>query len=142
MPEVSFYILPTASLQERDVFACKLAEKAYRLGIYSVILTSSEDHSKILDDLLWTFRANSFIPHQIALNSSTDYRQQILITVDQTKLPESQALINLSQQIPVQWQRFNRILEIMHQDDDILAAGRVSYRQYQQAEAVLSTHKL
>ncbi|MGR9012177.1 MAG: DNA polymerase III subunit chi [Gammaproteobacteria bacterium] len=65
MAEVSFYILPTESLEDRYLFACKLIEKAYRSGSYCYVLTDSAEQSRLIDDLLWTFRAGSFIPHQI-----------------------------------------------------------------------------
>lgn len=142
MPEISFYILASSSLQERDVFICKLAEKAYRQGVFSVILTASETHSKILDDLLWTFRASSFIPHQIAPHNGAAYPKQIFISADPTKLPTSATLINVSQQLPAEWAHFERILEILHQDDACLTAGRTRYRYYQQVGAALTTHKL
>jgi DNA polymerase III subunit chi len=142
MLEVSFYILPSASLQERDVLICKLAEKAYRQGIYSVILTASEAHSKLLDDLLWTLRANSFIPHQIISENNVDYPKQILISADMTCLPKNSTLINVSQQTPSQPLQFERILEIVHQESLCLAAGRERYRHYQAVGAKLTTHKL
>ena len=65
MPEVSFYILPSESQEERYLFACKLIEKAYRSGHFCYVLTDDAEQSQILDDLLWTFRAGSFIPHQV-----------------------------------------------------------------------------
>lgn len=142
MLEVSFYILPSASLQDRDVFVCKLAEKAYRQGTYCQILTASEVHSKILDDLLWTFRANSFIPHQISAPNNRCLPKQILISADQAHLPASTTLINLSQQIPTSLSDFNRVLEIVHHEEHCLMTSRERYRHYQQAGAKLSTHKL
>ena len=72
MPEISFYVLPTESTQERQLFACKLVEKAYRSGVFSYVLTDSLEQSQQLDDLLWTFRAGSFIPHQIYTDQLPD----------------------------------------------------------------------
>jgi len=70
--EVSFYILPTESLDDRYLFACKLIEKAYRSGSFCYVLTDSAEQSRIIDDLLWTFRAGSFIPHQIYTGEPPD----------------------------------------------------------------------
>lgn len=140
MLEVSFYILPTTSLPDRDLFLCKLAEKAYRQGVYSAILTASETHSQVLDDLLWSFRANSFIPHQIT--STNNNPQQILIGAHPALLTTHSALINVSSQSLQQPLEFERILEIVHQDSADITAGRERYRQYQQLGAKLTTHKL
>jgi len=65
MPDVSFYILASESQQERHLFACKLIEKIYRSGQSCYVLTDNAEQSQQIDDLLWTFRAGSFIPHQI-----------------------------------------------------------------------------
>jgi DNA polymerase-3 subunit chi len=65
MAEISFYILPSELTQERDEFACKLIEKAYRSGCFCYVLTDNVAQSQKIDDLLWTFRAGSFIPHQM-----------------------------------------------------------------------------
>jgi DNA polymerase-3 subunit chi len=142
MPEVSFYILPSASWQERYLFTCKLAEKIYRQQIYSFILTDSEAHSDIMDNLLWTFRASSFVPHQIYAKSSVSELKQVLIGSDPALLPQGATLINLSQYYPEQLNKFERILEVLNQEDAILQAGRNRYRQYQQAGVKLTTHKL
>ena len=142
MPDICFYILPSSSLQERDIFTCKLVEKAYRQGVYSVILTASDAHSTHMDDVLWTFRASSFIPHQLYAKNSVVEQDQILISADQSCLPQGSTLINVSQRIPEQLDRFERILEILHQDEQVLQSGRDRYKQYQQTGANLTTHKL
>ena len=96
MAEVSFYILSSALLQERYLFACKLIEKAYRNGQFCYILTDSDEQSQLLDDLLWTFRAGSFIPHEIYTGQAPSTDKVILI--GSIKAPEhSQGLLfNLS----------------------------------------------
>ena len=142
MPEISFYILSTASVAERDIFVCKLVEKAYRQGVYSGILTASSAHSQIMDDLLWTYHPARFIPHQQLDSSREQDIQQIGISDDLTCLSTFRVLVNISQQLPQRWSAYERILEILHEDDGVLAAGRARYRQYQQAEATLTTHKL
>ncbi|NOT85846.1 MAG: DNA polymerase III subunit chi [Methylococcaceae bacterium] len=142
MLEVSFYILPSPSLSERDLLTCKLAEKAYRQGVYSFILTASEAHSNIMDDLLWTFRANSFIPHQIVSGPNAAPPNAILISHELAYLQQTSILISLSQQFPQPLTGFKRILDILLQDDDTLQSGRARYRQYQQAGATVTTHKL
>jgi DNA polymerase III subunit chi len=142
MLEVSFYILPSASLPERDLFTCKLVEKAYRQGVYSFILTTSMEHIQIMDDLLWTFRPNSFVPHQCYANRQASDLQQVLISAALSDVPQGATLINLSPQYPEPLTHFDRILEIINQEPQILQAGRNRYRQYQQADAKLTTHKL
>ncbi|MEZ5578324.1 MAG: DNA polymerase III subunit chi [Candidatus Competibacteraceae bacterium] len=44
--------------------ACRLADKAYGLGHTVYLFTASEARAAALDDLLWTFRQDSFVPHE------------------------------------------------------------------------------
>ena len=142
MLEVSFYILSEAYATGQDVFACKLAEKGFRLGTCSVIYTESEAHSKSMDDLLWTFRNTSFVPHQIYNGQSPVNDRQIFICTGFLPALESMTVINLAPLCPKEFERCARILEIVGSDDNAKQAGRQRYRHYQQAGAKLVTHNL
>ena len=142
MAEVSFYILSSALLQERYLFACKLIEKAYRNGQFCYILTDSDEQSQLLDDLLWTFRAGSFIPHEIYTGQAPSTDKVILI--GSIKAPEhSQGLLfNLSSKYPEDISNTKRILEILDNCEITKAAARNRYRQYQQAGMSVTTHNM
>ena len=142
MAEVSFYILSSALLEERYLFACKLIEKAYRNGQFCYILTDSDEQSQLLDDLLWTFRAGSFIPHEIYTGQAPSSDKVILI--GSVKAPEhSQGLLfNLSSKYPEDISNTKRILEILDNCEITKAAARNRYRQYQQAGMSVTTHNM
>ena len=93
MPEISFYLLPTSSGQDRDLFVCKLIEKAYRHGEYPYVLTGSPEHSQKIDDLLWTFRPGSFIPHQTYTGELPEFNREILIGAAQPQNPDKTSLL-------------------------------------------------
>lgn len=141
MAEVSFYILPTESLQDRYLFACKLIEKAYRSGSYCYVLTDSAEQSRIIDDLLWTFRAGSFIPHQLYSGEQPELEQVILI--GSLDAPENwqKVLFNLSSRYPDIGPQTERILEILDNSETTKEAGRNRYRQYQQSGMKVTTYK-
>lgn len=141
MTEITFYVLATASTQDRWWFACKLIEKVYRNGHACYVLTDTEEEAHILDDLLWTFRPGSFIPHQFYDGSLPDQEQVIPIGTAQP--PEQyKSIVNLSSQCPQQWERVDRVLEILDASETSKAAGRDRYRQYQQAGTDITIHKL
>ncbi|MDO9047717.1 MAG: DNA polymerase III subunit chi [Methylobacter sp.] len=141
MAEVSFYILPTESLEDRYLFACKLIEKAYRSGSFCYVLTDSAEQSRTIDDLLWTFRAGSFIPHQIYTGEPPDTEKVILI--GSLDAPEywQKILFNLSSRYPDVGPQTGRILEILDNSETTKEAGRNRYRRYQQSGMTVTTHK-
>lgn len=140
MAEISFYILPTASTHERYLFVCKLLEKIYRGGQPCYVLTDTDAQSQRLDDLLWTFRAGSFIPHQLYQDHTvvTPY-QKVLIGSSPAPQGWDKLIINLSSQSV---HSIERVLEILDNSESTKAAGRLRYRAYQQAGDTISTHQL
>lgn len=142
MPEVSFYLLPTESTQERHLFACKLIEKAYRSGAFAYVLTDSLEQSQQLDDLLWTFRAGSFVPHQSYQNTIPEQSNTVLIGTSEPPKQWQNTLINLSSQLPKNFQNAEKVLEILDNSEICKENGRQRYRQYQQAGIEVVTHKL
>jgi DNA polymerase-3 subunit chi len=141
MAEVSFYILPTESLKDRYLFACKLIEKAYRSGCFCYVMTDSAEQSQELDDLLWTFRAGSFIPHQIYTGEPPEIEKVILIGSLDAPEHWQNTLFNLSSRYPEFGSQTGRILEILDNSENTKAAGRERYRQYQQSGMKITTHK-
>lgn len=144
MAEVSFYILPSESTQERYLFACKLIEKAYRSGHFCYVLTDSAEQSQKIDDLLWTFRAGSFIPHQLYTGDIPSILNAKVILIGSLKVPEhwQKTVINLSSHCPEEPGKIERIFEILDNSEAIKALGRNRYRQYQQSGIDITTHKI
>jgi DNA polymerase III subunit chi len=142
MPEISFYLLPTSSGQDRDLYVCKLIEKAYRHGDYPFVLTGSPEHSQKIDDLLWTFRPGSFIPHQTYTGELPEFKQVILIGAAQPPDSRGNIIINLSPECPVAFLTAQRILEVIENNEEAKASGRNRYRHYQQAGLEIVTHNI
>ena len=65
MARVDFYVLEQADNQARLRLACRLAEKAWQQKQQVLLLAPGADDARTLDDLLWTFRDRSFVPHEI-----------------------------------------------------------------------------
>jgi DNA polymerase-3 subunit chi len=145
MPEASFYILPTHSISDRFIFACKLIEKAYRSGQFCYIYTDSLQQSQKMDSLLWTFRENSFIPHQLyddVNNKAPDYHQTVLIGTQPAPENWQKLIFNLSSNYPSDLIKTERILEILDNNEALKQAGRQRFRQYKQDGFTVSTHKI
>lgn len=142
MPEINFYVLPTESTQERYLFACKLIEKAYRSGVFAYVLTDALEQSQFIDDLLWTFRAGSFVPHQIYTGELPTIENTVLIGSSPPPEHWQQTVINLSSQCPQDFQQAERILEILDNSEETKTWGRNRYRRYQQAGIEITTHKM
>ncbi|MCH9699183.1 MAG: DNA polymerase III subunit chi [Gammaproteobacteria bacterium] len=145
MTEASFYILQSSQSNARYVLACRIAEKAYKLDQQVFILTGSDELTVMIDNLLWSFRQGSFIPHltQSALiqNNQTQLPNTVVIGTDCTRT-DAGVLINLSEQLPEKIDTFQRIAEIVDQNAQVIQAGRERYKAYQSKNISLTTHHL
>jgi DNA polymerase-3 subunit chi len=74
--EVWFYHLERSGL---DQVLPDLLEKTLKRGWRAVVRTSAEDRIEALDNWLWTYRDDAFLPHGTAEEPNAD-RQPILIT--------------------------------------------------------------
>lgn len=145
MTESVFYILNSSQPRERYIVACKITEKAYKLGKHVFILTSTAEESQALDNLLWSFKQGSFIPHEIVDNTQQQTIEPLpnSVLIDaSTSTTSATVLINLSTELPDNMDRFERIVEIIDQDVQIKQAGRQRYKAYQSNNFQLKTHNL
>jgi DNA polymerase-3 subunit chi len=144
MPRVAFYVIQDGSPDDRLRLACKLTDKAYHLGHRIYIQAQSAEQARRLDDLLWTFRAGSFLPHALAPQAEPS-DHPILIGVDAEPPAEAaaaQVLINLSDQVPPFYARFERVAEIPGIDEAGRRAGRERFKFYRDQGCALETHTL
>ena len=139
MSRVDFYVLGASGSRARDHFACRLAEKAWKQDNAVFIRVSNLDAARQLDEMMWTFRDGSFVPHDIVGTSS----QPAPISIG-TDHPEVSAdlLINLTDAVPDDAGSFARVAEIVTSDDDSKARSRQRFSAYRDAGHELQTHKL
>lgn len=141
MPKLDFYVLSEGDSQTRFQLACRLTEKAYRNQHRVYIHTENEAAAHQLDELLWTYREESFLPHNL-VGEGPDPTPPIQIGF--TLKPENQRdiLINLDMQIPSFYEQFNRVLEIVPNDPQFQERAREHYRIYRTKGYEITTHKL
>ena len=139
MPQIDFYILPSPLPAARLEFACKLVEKAWRLGHNIHVHCSDAVQRDALDERLWAFKGESFVPH----NSSLD-NADAPITLGLADSPGKHVdlLVNLDLKVPGFFERFSRIAEIVVQDPAIRQAARESFRFYRERGYPLQDHRL
>lgn len=139
MTRIDFYVGKTSSLQARLLLACKVVVKAHQQKLHTYIHTDNAVTNAKLDDLLWTFHDISFIPH--ALAPSRD-EARVLIGHDYEPMENCDLLINLSNEIPNFFSRFERLAEILDQEQPVIHAGRKRYQFYRDRGYNLEYHQL
>jgi len=141
MARVDFYILENADAQARLKLACRLAEKAWLQSQKVLLLTPDSADAQALDEMLWTFRDRSFVPHEI-YSPDRPPRASVLIS-DSAQIPaEVDVLINLRDEVPEGFERFSRIVEPVDGDPARRQSGRDRYRFYRERGLAPDSHQV
>ena len=143
MPRVDFYLIAEQTAQARHLLACRLIEKAYSFNHSVYVLTDSAADSQLIDALLWTYREESFIPHNI-VTPADKAAPPIQIGHGKQTAPENQRdiLINLGETIPIFYTQFQRVIEIVLNDAQQQSKGREHFRLYREQSCQLELHDL
>lgn len=120
-------------------YACRLLRKAYLAG-QPVVVLAEPARLRALDERLWTFSPLDFIPH-CAVDSPHAADTPIVLTADLYQAPHHHVLLNLGAAVPMQFARFERLLEVVGNAPDELAAGRERYRFYRDRGYALNNYK-
>jgi DNA polymerase III subunit chi len=137
--QIDFYILPETTSEARWLFACRLIDKVQRMGMRVLVAVDSEAEARQLDELLWTFKPESFIPHQL-INSGKP--TPVEITFTQEAGDHQNLLLNLSKTTPTYFSRFERMSEVVIQEAESLAASRARFSFYKSRGYPIETRKL
>ncbi|KAB2935748.1 MAG: DNA polymerase III subunit chi [Candidatus Contendobacter sp.] len=141
MPRIDFYVLPDHRDNGRALLACRLADKAYNLGHTVYILAASDAQATALDDLLWTFRQDSFTPHERYPLTGEESSPVLVGTVLPAEAT-AQVLINFTDNLPEGFERYERVVELVDQTPDVLMQSRERFKQYRERGCAPETHKL
>jgi len=140
---VDFYVLKSATAQQRRAFACRLTEKAYLLDCRVLILNENLADAQALDDLLWTFNERSFVPHAVSVDArSADPGTPVHLVLELDAAPAADLLVNLSDRLPAHLERFGRVAEIIDADEERRRLGRERFKSYRDLKLPLKTHQL
>lgn len=140
MARIDFYVLSQTGEQARQTFACRLAEKAYRLNNTVHIETSNRTDANRVDELLWTFRDGSFVPHHVV--GGADLDSPVTIGCESDATTPKDLLINLSNDIPAIIESFPRIAELVSSDQDCKQRSRKRYAAYRDQGHEIDTHNV
>jgi DNA polymerase-3 subunit chi len=135
--EITFYTFADNPL---DV-ARRVAAKALGQGKQVMIYAPDTAVADSIDRLLWTTPALGFVPHCRDIDPLAS-ETPVLIGTRADALRNADVMINLHHEQPPAFARFERLVEIIGQDETGREQGRARYRFYQTRGYALKTHDL
>lgn len=133
MSEILFYHLESQPLER---VLPVLVEKSLERGWKVVVETGSEERAEALDNLLWTYRDDSFLPHARA-GGSEDALQPVLITTLPHNPNGAQVRFFVDRAVPQSGEGYQRIVFMFSgHDPDAVNEARAAWRALREGNEV------
>jgi DNA polymerase III subunit chi len=113
MTEVKFFY----NVKDKLHFACKLAKRAADDGRRLIVFAPAPALAEEVDRMLWTFSQLSFVPH-VRSGHALAAETPIVIAENESGLIHHEALLNLGDEPPAFFSRFELLREIVSQDEE------------------------
>ncbi|GAA0714448.1 DNA polymerase III subunit chi [Dokdonella soli] len=140
MPRADFYLIDKPRFRDDPLLlVCELAKKAFASETPTLILARSRDQAEALDEKLWEFDDNAFIPHQIA-GDEDDAVCAVLIAPPEAQTPDRALVINLRDACAPGL--FERVLEVVPADEAERLGSRERWKTYKQAGFEVAKHDM
>ena len=138
MPRADFYLIAKPRFFDDPLLlVCELAKRAFESGQPALILARSADQADAIDEKLWEFDEQAFIPHQLA-GDDDDAITPVLIVAPGTETPDRSLVINLRDECAPGL--FERVLEVVSADEAQRLGSRERWKTYKAAGFEVAKH--
>lgn len=141
MTEVAFHF----NVGDPLAYACRLLRKAIRAGA-QVAVVAPPERLRELDVALWSFDALEFLPHvRIAPGAQPPARlatTPLWLVERAGDAPPVPVLVNLGDEVAPGFESFDRLIEIVGNDDAERQAGRRRWKHYSDRGYAIERHEV
>ena len=131
--QVMFYLLEKQAehnIALDHLHACFQAANFYRQRQRVFIYTESQQQAHQIDELLWSFNPDSFVPHNLP-GEGPNNGSPVEISW-QSPTNRRAVLINLTSTVPHFAQQFANIVDFVPHDEQLKQLARERFKQYRQ----------
>lgn len=141
MPRADFYLIDKPRFREQPLLlVCELAKRGYAANLSILVLARDAAQAEAIDDLMWSFDPDEYLPHQIAGMDEGDDDTPILIATPDMDIPARQMLLNLRDAAPTG--SFERVLEVVPADPSARGPLRERWKHYQSLGFEVNKHDM
>lgn len=116
---------------------CRLASTLFREGKRVFMFAENEQDAHLIDEYLWAFEADTFVPHNLA-GEGPRHGSPVEISYSP---PSNQrdVMINFASLVPDFFNQFKQIIDFVPTGDKEKQAARARYKYYRQYHCSLET---
>jgi len=128
MSRIDFHV----HVGDKLAYSCRLLRKACLSGA-RVAVVAEPEVLVALDDLLWRFSPVEFVPHCRAGASEAALAASPIVLTKSLSAPACagrETVLNLGRDVPVGFDAFERLIDVVAAGDEEVAAGRGRWKHY------------
>ncbi len=130
MPKADFYLIDKPRFRaEPWRLVCELAKMAFEAGLPTLVLARTQEQAEALDEQLWEFDPDAYVPHQLA-GEEDDGEAPVLIVAPGVATPDRAMVINLRDACAVG--TFDSVKEVVPADESERTGSRARWTEYKQ----------
>ena len=140
MARADFYLIDKPRFRDDPLLlVCELVKKAYAAEQPTLILARSPEQADALDEKLWEFDDDSFIPHQLA-GDADDEITAVVIAPPGVSTADRQLVVNLRDECAPG--TYERVLEVVAADPAEREGSRVRWSEYKRRGFEVNKHDM
>lgn len=139
MSTIAFHFYAPVKL----AYACRLLRKATASGSTVAVLGDAALLAT-LDEQLWNFSSLDFVPHGQIDRMTPEQREltPVWLCSSARQGQGRQVLVNLTQTLPENFDAFERVIEVVGQDEADRQSARLRWKQYSEGGHEIVRHDL
>lgn len=138
MTEIAFHF----NAPDKLSYACRLLRKAYGSGA-RIAVTGDRGLLHELDLALWSFAPLEFVPHcDAAAETVVLSASAVVLTQALAMSPHHGVAVNLGDEVPAGFERFERLIEVVTQQDQDRLCARGRWKHYADRGYAIVRHDL
>lgn len=124
-------------------YACRLLRKAVGARGARVVVVAPAATIEAIDQALWQLSAVDFVAHCRASAEPAVLSRSPVVLMDGGggALPHQQVLLNLAPEIPAGFERFERLIDVVTDDEEDRQLARVRWRHYADRGYAITRHQ-
>jgi DNA polymerase III subunit chi len=140
MARADFYLIDKPRFRDDPLrLVCELVKKAYLAEQPTLILARSAEQADALDEKLWEFDDDAFIPHQLA-GDEDDAVTAVVIAAPGIATPDRPLVVNLRDECAPG--TFERVLEVVAADPAEREGSRERWSEYKRRGYEVNKHEM
>ena len=137
MTEVTFHF----NAADKWDYMCRLLRKAVSKGSRVTVIGDAALLTQF-DQQLWTFSPLDFVPHCVvaSCDAHTLAASPVVLCASLDGAPPHQVLLNLGEAVPAGFEQFERLIEVVGQDEADRTRSRARWKHYLNRGYSLARH--